>query len=279
VTESISEDFDPLLAPATYGLIDKFLRGGPATISQIDAVRRKLGNVPVTNSTDRTAANRAINALDDYLTKIPDSHVLSGDPASDAAVLKHSQGNWAAAKRLEDVQQANTKAMHRAGSTGSGANIVNAQRQKLREIIDSDTKSRGFSPEIKDKIEEIVMGTRATNTARYLSKWAPTGSVSGLAGIVAGEAFGPGVGATIAGTGLLGRYLGQYLTNRQIRAVEDMIKESSPIGRPAAAARAAEKATPSTLPENAALRAGAAAATDRESRDGYLANPGQQGLQ
>ena len=44
----------------------------------------------MTNPTDREAANRAIDALDDWLANVPEQHVISGDPGVlYAALLKH----------------------------------------------------------------------------------------------------------------------------------------------------------------------------------------------
>ena len=73
--------------------------------------------------------------------------------------------------------------------SGTGANTQNAMRQRIREILDSD-KSRGFSPEARQQMEDIVTGTWMTNAARFAGKFAPSGPVSGSLRPVRGMAIG-----------------------------------------------------------------------------------------
>src|SRR5579863_1106540 len=94
-----ADNFRDYLAPATYRAIEELGSTGSATIGDLDGVRKLLNRVPGTNPTDREAARRAIQAIDDYLINVPVQHVISGDPARDAAILKHAQGNWALHKQ------------------------------------------------------------------------------------------------------------------------------------------------------------------------------------
>ena len=253
-----ADNFHELTAPTTYKLLETELgKGGEATVGNLDSVRQKLGKVPIANETDREAANRAIRAIDDWLMNVPNHHVLSGNPATDAAILKHAQGQWAAHKKLEMLEEGSTSAQRRAGASGSGANRINTARQEVRKILDSDKKSRGLSKEAKAKMEEIVLGTWATNAARTASKVAPTGAVSGMAGLLTASVAGPGAGAAVGIAGYLAKYLGEYLTDRQMGQLEQLIRAESPIGKPIAAKNAPKAQELGLLPGAAALRGGA----------------------
>jgi len=179
---------------------------------------------------------------------------MSGDPARDAAILKHAQGNWALHKQLETVEDASIKGQHRAGVSGSGANRVNTARQEIRKILDNDKKSRGMSQAVKDKMEEIVMGTWLSNRARQIGKFAPSGPVSATTSILTGMGAGAGAGAAVAGGGFLAKHLGEYLTDRQIRQLEELMRAESPIGRPIAQAIAPAKAEQAAVPAAAVAR-------------------------
>lgn len=250
-----ADHFRDYLAPTTYRAIEELGASGSATIGDLDGVRRLLGRVPGTNPTDRAAANKAISAIDDFLTNVPAQHVMSGDPARDAAILKHAQGNWALHKQLETLEDASVKGQHRAGVSGSGANSINTARQEVRKILDSDKKSRGMSDAVKEKMEEIVMGTWLTNAARKVGKFAPSGPVSSGATIAAGFAGGAPAAAATAGTGFIAKHLGEYLTDKQIRELEQMMRSESPIGKPIARAIAPEVAEQKAVPAAAATRA------------------------
>lgn len=249
-----AEHFREYLAPSTYRAIEELGATGSASIGDLDGVRRLLNRIPGTNPTDREAARRAIGAIDDYLVNVPVQHVVSGDPARDAAILKHAQGNWSLHKQLEQLEEGSIKGQHRAGVSGSGANRVNTARQEVRKILDSDKKSRGMSDAVKDKMEEIVMGTWLSNKARSVGKYAPTGPVSAIAATAAG--FGAGAPAAIAvgGGGFLAKHLGEYLTDRQIGQLEQLMRAESPIGKPVARALAPAIAEQQAVPAAAAMR-------------------------
>jgi hypothetical protein len=243
-----AENFRDYLAPSTYRAIEELGTSGSATIGDLDGVRRLLNRVPGTNPTDREAARQAIKAIDDFMINVPDHFVMSGDPAKDAAILRHSQASWALHKQLEMLDEASVKGQHRAGVSGSGANRVNTARQEIRKILDSDKKSRGMSDSVKDKMEEIVMGTWLTNAARQIGKFAPSGPVSATTSVLTGMGAGAPAGAAVAGTGFLAKHLGEYLTDRQIRELEQIMRAESPIGKPIARAIAPEIAAQRAVP-------------------------------
>jgi hypothetical protein len=249
-----ADNFRDYLAPSTYRAIEELGSTGSATIGDLDGVRKLLNRVPATNPTDREAARRAIQAIDDYIANVPTQHIISGDPARDAAILKHAQGNWALHKQLEQLDEASIKGQHRAGVSGSGVNSINTARQEVRKILDSDKKSRGMSDAVKDKMEEIVMGTWLTNQARQVGKFAPSGPVSATSSILTGMAGGPMAGAAVAGTGFLAKYLGEYLTDKQIRELEQLMRAASPIGKPIAQAIAPQVAEQRAVPAAALTR-------------------------
>jgi hypothetical protein len=249
-----ADHFRDYLAPSTYRAIEELGSTGNATIGDLDGVRRLLNRVPGTNPTDKEAARRAVDAIDHFLSNVPDHYVLSGNPSADAAVLRHSQGMWAIHKQLDTLEEASVRGQHRAGISGSGANRVNTARQEIRKILDSDKKSRGMSDAVKDKMEEIVMGTWATNKARQLGKFSPSGPVSATTSVLTGLGAGAPAGAAVAAGGFLSKHLAEYLTDRQIRQLEQLIRSESPIGKGVAKEIAPEIAQQSMVPAAQAAR-------------------------
>jgi hypothetical protein len=252
-TDLVADHFRDYSQPVTFRTIEELSAKGSATIGDIDSVRQVL-NRHRSLPSEREASNRAIKAIDDFLQNIPDHQVISGDPARDAEILRHAQKSWAAYKQLEMIDEASIKGQHRAGVSGSGANRINTTRQEIRKILDSDRKSRGLSDTAKDKMEEIVMGTWATNRARQLGKFAPSGPVSASASILTGMGAGPGAGVAVAGGGFIAKYLGEYLTQKQIGELEQIIRGEAPTGKAAAAAIKTPMAEQKMIPAAAAVR-------------------------
>lgn len=251
-------------APRTFKAIDKLQAAG-GDVGQIMGIRQKLGEIPPDAGTEYAAATHVKDAIDNFVDGLQPHEVVTGDPKFTSAMLDHARSSWRAYRKIEQVEHAGEIGEHRAGASGTGANTQNAMRQRIREILDSDKKSRGFSPEAKAKMEEIVMGTTSTNAARFAGKYAPSGPVSATTSILAGLGAGAPVGAGVAIGTTLAKHLGTYLTKRQLRDLEDMIRAESPIGAPIAAQNAVDQS---------AANQGAIAQTARSALTSPLA-PGQ----
>jgi len=246
-------DFREYLEPKTFRALSELASGQHTDVGAVDTVRRLLlraGRDP----NERAAAGKAVQAIDDFLINVPEHFIVSGNPAADAEILRHAQRNWALHKQLETVEEASTKAQRRAAASGSGANRINTSRQEIRKILDSDKKSRGLSEDVKDKMEEIVLGTWMTNRARQVGKFAPSGPVSALFTVGADMSAGHGAAAAVGVTGFLSKWLGEYLTDRQLRQLEQLMRSESPIGRSIAREIAPEAAYQSMVPAAQAAR-------------------------
>ena len=111
-------------------------------------------------------------------------------------------------------------------------------------------------------MEDIVMGTWMTNAARLAGKFAPSGPVSALASGVAYFGGGPAAAAAVAIPATIAKYLGTFLTRRQIQELENIIRSESPLGQAATkriegqpasrGAQALTAATPALVPGGAA---------------------------
>lgn len=242
-----------IVAPRTFQAINQLTNSG-GDIAQIMGVRQRLGGINPSAGTDYEAAQHVRDAIDHYIETLPPGEIVQGDPQFTQAMLTHARANWRAYAKLDQVQTALEIGQHRAAVAGTGANTQNAMRQRIREILDSDQNSRGFTPEARQQMEDIVTGTWLSNAARMAGKYAPSGPVSGIASGMAYLGGGPGAAAAVAIPATIAKYLGTYLTRRQIQQLEDTIRAEAPIGRPIAAANAAGAQNRSMILPAAALR-------------------------
>ena len=259
------------VAPRTMRAMDQLEESG-GDIAGIMGVRQRLGEIRPSEGSDWEAAQHVRDSIDNYIETLPDTEIVQGGPGGQQftqAMLNHARSSWRAYSKLDQVHTALEIGSHRAAVSGTGANSQNAMRQRIREILDSENKSRGFSPETRQQMEDIVVGSWLQNAARYAGKYAPSGPVSGIASGMAYLGGGPGAAAAVAIPATIAKYLGTYLTRRAIRQLEDTIRGESPLGAPIAAQNAAQQQSFSGAAGAAALRSGLAAGADSP-----LAQPG-----
>lgn len=246
-----------LVSAARAGLDDRFLldsKVAQRALSQLEAsggdvagimnVWERLGEVKPAAGEDYAAAQHIRDAIGDFIGTVPATEIVSGDPKFTKVMWDHARASWRSYAQQNQIQTAMDVGRHRAAVAGTGANSQNAMRQRIREILDSD-KSRRFSPEAKQQMENIVMGTWLTNAARYAGKFAPSGPVSAMAPVTAYFAGGGGehgamYAAAVAIPATIAKYLGTYLTKQQIDQLDQIIASESPLGK--AAVKAARNA-------------------------------------
>lgn len=238
--------------PKTWDAIDELRSpaGQHATIDDLESVRKAL-NKAASNpmeGAEREAARRAISSLDDYLAGLDPAHVAVNPQFASrvAEEMQNARGNWGAMRRAETIENKEELAIDRAASTGSGANVNNAMRQKIREILASPKQRRGFSDEEIAQMRRVVRGTRTGNIARLIGKLAPTGVVSALPSVAAAGAagFSP-LAAAVPAVGFAGKIVGDASTARQLAQLNRMIRQRSPLARATTPAASAPLGPPS----------------------------------
>ena len=200
-------------------------------IADLESARRALGeyagevNAVGKPTSQAKAAKTAQNHIDDYLDAINPRDVIAGDPVAGIARLKQARADYAAGSKAEEIDFRLSKAERQAAKSGSGSNIENARRQKMDQVPE-----RGLTAQEKALRDQIVLGTPARNTLRKVGKLGVDGGLSlmlhSAAGIGSG---GMTIPVTVAGT--IARKIGEALTARQIRQLNEMIRARSPLSQ------------------------------------------------
>lgn len=133
-------------------------------------------------------------------------------------------------KRAELLEQTQDLAEARAAQfTGSG--LENAIRTEYRALDRKLIKDqlRGFSKAEQEAIRRVARGTFASNIARNVGRFSPTGPVSGAVTLGGGYALGGPVGAAIAGgIGAGGRKLAERMAVRGMNTAEMLVRAGVP---------------------------------------------------
>lgn len=234
MTELTTQGYRDYLAPKTWRAIDELRNpiGRHSTTQDIEGVRRIL-NKAAGDPAERDAARRAIAHIDDAMANLTPGQVAINPHFANrvAQEAQNARGNYAAFKRSEAIDELRQKAARQAESTGSGANIDNATRQRVRQILDNPKKLRGFSAEERAAMEALVRGSPIGNAARLFGKLAPSGVVS-LA-LSAGTGFashGPVGAIAVPAAGLAAKKLSDRMTATKLDNLSRQVRLRSPLG-------------------------------------------------
>lgn len=232
-------------APDTHGVLTDLQKGGPDAIatggnliSAREALREASRNF--TNPREKSAAEIAIRELDRFIENPPEKAVLAGDASTFAKTAADARGNYAAKSRSELLSQALEYADQNAAKANSGANVGNAERNKLAQIYQSDKKSAGFSDNELAQTDRIIRGTPVANATRAAGNFLGGGGGLGAlhsssAGAAVGATVGGPIGAAIGAVGppAIGYGLKKYsdsIGKKEIDLLQEMVRRRSPLG-------------------------------------------------
>lgn len=213
-------------------------------MNEVELIRKQLTNLKMSSDAPtREAARKALTSLVDSQKGLTAADVIAGDAAAYSKTMQDAVANYAAGKRSNIVVGKAALGDLNAATAGSGANEDNALRQAIKQLVrpvnnDIVPKAQrlGFNqPEI-DAMNQVARGTPLGNTARYLGKLAPTGSVSGVLSAGAGYgAAGPVGAAALPAAGYLAKKIGDMSTKSAIKTLDSLVRSRSPLAQQVAA--------------------------------------------
>jgi hypothetical protein len=246
ITRSLQDDgFDSITAPKTSALLAKAgavpeAEDGTvvASLNNLISLRKALQEAAGSgDATERNAASRAIEQLDEFISAADPQSVMAGAASAAGRTLDDARGNYAAAMRSGTVTKAITKAERNAAKAGSGLNLDNALRQRLESVLDKS--ARGFSKEEQQLLDDIIRGKHGANLARFVGNMMGGGGgltasmVSGM-GAGLGALVGGGAGAMIGASippalGVTARTAAGNITRSNARHLDELIRKRSPL--------------------------------------------------
>lgn len=207
-------------------------------MNDVENVRKQLSKLRLSpDASTREAAKKAQEVLTKNQMALTTADTLSGDAPLYSKTIQDAVGNYGAGKRSNIITGKQDLAELNAGTAGSGANGDNAMRQAMKQLARPINnmnvpvaRKLGFNEAETAAITQGAMGTPVGNTARYLGKLAPTGSVSGVLGAGAGYGVGGPVGAiALPAAGYLAKKIGDLSTKRAVSAVDSLVRSRSPL--------------------------------------------------
>jgi hypothetical protein len=227
--DAMAEGLDPTLHPratAALNRIDQFLQEPPLTLQRVDTLRQVLRAAgDSTVRSERRLASRMVSRLDEHIENLPQADVLAGNAGQATAALRRARDLWSRMRKAETIEDAVQRGTRIAASTNSGGNVQNAIRQKIRQILDSPRRARGFTAAERRLMETVVRGSRVENLLRLLGRMSPQSNMllSALSGGGAIYTANPLLLAPPA-IGIGAKALGNVVTRRHARLLDEMIR-------------------------------------------------------
>lgn len=216
----------------------------PVEMNDVELIRKQLTTLKTSpDASVREAARKAISSLQDSQLAVAPGQTLRGDAGAYTQTMKDAIGNYAAGKRSNTVMGKVALGDLNAATAGSGANEDNALRQAIKQLVrpvNNDIVPKasrlGFNKEEIAAMNKVARGTPIGNTARYLGKLAPTGSVSGvLSGGAGFAAAGPAGAIALPAAGYLAKKIGDLSTKKAVAALDSLVRSRSPLAQQVAA--------------------------------------------
>jgi hypothetical protein len=162
----------------------------------------------------------AMEHLDEYLSNVPEF----------SKTAKGARGDYRAAKQDERVGEAQERGILNAGTSGSGANLDNAQRQRIKALYLN--KKVPKTPEEEALMKEIATGGNVENIARLFSKLGPKHPLTGWGSAIAADVGGGSGLATLSlGVGAIAQHIAERGTAGKIGNLSETIRRNSPLYR------------------------------------------------
>jgi hypothetical protein len=256
-----ADNIDRNLHPKASAVLRRFeaAKNRPLTLTQLDQLRQQVRrDVMSGDPGEKHFGGMMIDAIDDLIDTDK-----TGGPLMDAARSANTRY-----RKVEAVEDATERARLRAGSTGSGGNVENATRQELRKVLE---KSRNLTPQERQALERITVGTRGQNAMRQVGKLSPTGN--GLNQLLhLGGAMGSG-GLTLpfSVAGVVAKGAAEHMTGQRVKGLIRLMASGGPRALEAeaelaaAAAKSAEVAHAYNQAVQLLVRGGAAGAISAQA--------------
>lgn len=183
--------------------------GLPMNPTQIQTVRKSVADGLMSkDGTERRLSRLMTDELDNW----------AAPQAPELAQARNIASRYINAQHLEMAREEARK--NASGNRGGG--YENALRSAYNKIDGDMVKGkRRYNDTLSNAIEVVNRGTPASNTARFMGKFAPQSNLLSLLGAGAGYGAAGGVGAlAIPALGLAGRKAATHLTDRYATLAE-----------------------------------------------------------
>ena len=231
-----NENYHPKQAPdvaAAWQTI-KQSAGDNATLSHLDKVLRGIaGNAAKSvKSSEARLGSILVEQIDDFMEGLTPADLKFGNSAKAVAALKQARSAWSKMRKAELIDDAVDKARADAISSGTGGNLENRIKQRLKAIYFNKKLSRGFSKQEMVLMRKAIDGSGTERFLRWFGRsFSPsTGALQGLGSLgasgLASIMIHPGL-ALVPAAGMASKALAESLASRNASRLSAAVRGGS----------------------------------------------------
>lgn len=205
------------------------------SISEVEDARRIIGHAVAGNPQESSVGVNMKKSIADYLDNLTPRDVTGGT-GEVAADVRSARDLSARLHRYDAVANKEMRGESAAATSGVGGNMVNAQRQKIRGLFDTErdptlvARRQGFTPDEMKAMDRVVFGGPGSSIARTLGTLSPTsgrlpllatgiGGSSGLTAALMGGGPLLAAPALAGGVGAVAKRISERMTQKDIDAL------------------------------------------------------------
>ena len=222
------EGFNKRIHPKVAAALDEFekVKGTNQPISNLDTLRKVARSAASSIEPDEARLGSImVGKVDDFLDNLDQAALVGGNADEVGRKFKDARQLWQRARKGDDIEYA----FERAKNQASG--FENGLRTQFRSILNNKKKMRGYTPEEKAAMEQVVRGGGLENTAKAIGKFGfsegqATSMLMGSLGVAGGAAVGGSAGAVaVPLIGQVSKNLAQKLTRNNAEMVSQIVRQ------------------------------------------------------
>jgi len=230
-TKISNEGVNPTLHPGVMAAFKELetLKGEPVPFKTLDILRRVANSAgrSITNKDEGRLAGHIVDEIDKLMNNLGPRDVLTGDGALAGEMIRAGRSLWSRSRKTEALEDLVESATNRVGANYTAAGFQTAIRQEVKAILNSKSRSRGFSESEIAIMKGIVRGGPTENLMRYIGKFSVRGPVTGaIAG--AGVLSNPAVAIPMMGVAEGARAASAAMTNKRLELLMEAVRRGGP---------------------------------------------------
>jgi hypothetical protein len=222
--------------------------GIPITLERADLIRQAVNGAIERASgangsrSDLRAAMQVREELDNFLDGLTPADTIAGNAQVATPILREARDLARREAKGREIQTIIDLAENQASSNYSASGVEQALRVQFKNLNAKLIKNRAlantFTAAERDAIQRVARGGATGNALRLLGKFAPTGVISGGAGVgmgayvggLLGGPVGAAVGsAALPAAGAASRAGATGLTRRNANIASEMVRRGAPV--------------------------------------------------
>lgn len=230
VADAAANNLNPLRHEKAASMLDELkaakeaaLQSGEGpTLTQIDHLRQVVSRdvARASDGSERFFGKKMIAGLDNFVEGAGPDAVQGADPQAAADLIGNARDLNRRFRKVEAVSIAADRAKLQAASTGSGGNVQNATRQKLRTVLQ---KTQGLTDDERNALSTAVSGGPFQNALRLAGKVSPEGNGLMLGGHVALGMATHGTSLPTMVAGIAAKAISDGLSRANVQRVMDLM--------------------------------------------------------